>query len=233
MNRIMAAHQPLLFPYLGYFDRMKRCDVFVIRDDTQFAKRNFHHRNRIRVPEKGSEPKLKWLTVPVNKDPVPLSQVKINHHVRTKNRTWQKDMELQISGCYAQAPHFAKFFPRISEILSEPHETLVDLNMAFLHQFCEWFEVSTTILKATEIEGFQQTGDATQDLVLLTELTECREYLSGDGARIYIKEEPFLSAGLTLSFQSYQHPTYRQGDLEFAPYLCCLDALFHVGVYPA
>lgn len=228
----MAAHQPLLFPYLGYFDRMERCDVFVVRDDTQFAKRNFMHRNRIRVPQKGAEPKLKWLTVPVDKDPIPISDVAINHHVRSKNRSWQKDMELQIRGCYAQAPHFNQYFPRIVELLNQPHQKLVGLTMALIHQFCEWFEVSTEVILATQMPDFAQTGDPTDDLVLLTQLAGCTEYMSGDGAKIYIKEEPFQRAGKTLSFQQYQHPVYEQQALEFVPYVACLDALFHVGGYP-
>lgn len=227
----MAAHQPLFFPYLGYFDRMKRCDIFVIRDDTQFAKRNFHHRNRIRVPNAGGEPKLKWLTVPVDKSPVPLAQVKINNQVRLKNRTWQQDLECQLNGCYASAPYYKEFAPRIIEILKAGHEGLVDLNMALLRQFCHWFEVDTKIVLATELSDFTATGDATEDLVEITRATKCSTYLSGDGAKIYIRPEPFEEAKLNLTFQQYSHPVYDQSGQEFVPYLACLDVLFHTGSY--
>ena len=57
---IVAIHQPNYLPYLGFFDKMIKSDVFVIYDDAQFNKSDFQHRNRIRIYEG-----WKWLTVPV------------------------------------------------------------------------------------------------------------------------------------------------------------------------
>ena len=46
---IVSAHQPNFMPYLGFFDKMMKSDVFVIRDEVLFTKRDFHHRNKIRI----------------------------------------------------------------------------------------------------------------------------------------------------------------------------------------
>ena len=42
----VAIHQPEHFPYLGFFQKMKYADVFVILDDAQFSKGNWHNRNK-------------------------------------------------------------------------------------------------------------------------------------------------------------------------------------------
>ena len=37
--RVVAIHQPNFLPWLGYFDKIARADVFVVLDDVQFPKR--------------------------------------------------------------------------------------------------------------------------------------------------------------------------------------------------
>ena len=60
---IVTIHQPLHFPYLGFFQKMKVADVFVIFDDVKFCKNEFHNRNKF----KNREGKDEWFTVPVEK----------------------------------------------------------------------------------------------------------------------------------------------------------------------
>ena len=44
----IAIHQPEHFPYMGFFQKMKAADVFVILDDVQYTKGNFQNRNRFK-----------------------------------------------------------------------------------------------------------------------------------------------------------------------------------------
>jgi hypothetical protein len=57
---ICAVHQPNFIPYLGFFAKFARCDVFVLYDTAQYSKGDFHNRNRIKTTSRAS-----WLTVPV------------------------------------------------------------------------------------------------------------------------------------------------------------------------
>jgi hypothetical protein len=52
--------QPGYLPWLGFFDQMRRCDIFVYYDDVQFDKNGWRNRNRIKTAQGPL-----WLTVPV------------------------------------------------------------------------------------------------------------------------------------------------------------------------
>lgn len=60
---ILAAHQPNLCPWLPYFDKLNKADVFVILINCQFEKNSYL--NRCRALEK-------WWTIPVHKGNVPI-----------------------------------------------------------------------------------------------------------------------------------------------------------------
>ena len=37
----VAIHQPNYLPWLGYFAKIKKCDIFVFLDDVQFSKNSW------------------------------------------------------------------------------------------------------------------------------------------------------------------------------------------------
>ena len=46
---ILAAHQPAYLPWLGYFDKLSRSDIFIFLDSVQFEKNSFLNWNRIQT----------------------------------------------------------------------------------------------------------------------------------------------------------------------------------------
>nr|WP_233710768.1 WbqC family protein [Natronococcus pandeyae] len=54
-------------------------------------------------------------------------------------------------------------------------------------------------------------------------------YLSGDGARSYNDRSQFEAAGVSLEYQSFDHPRYEQRFDGFVPNLSVVDALMNVG----
>ena len=59
-KKTLVVLQPGYLPWLGFFDQMRRADIFVYYDDVQFDKHGWRNRNRIKSPEGPY-----WLTVPV------------------------------------------------------------------------------------------------------------------------------------------------------------------------
>jgi hypothetical protein len=89
--------QPGYLPWLGYFDLMRRADVFVHYDDVQFDKHGWRNRNRVKGPKGGV-----WLTVPVRhsgRSGQPIRDVEIDHR-----QDWERKHVATISQLYARAP---------------------------------------------------------------------------------------------------------------------------------
>ena len=62
-NKItIAIHQPNYLPWLGYFHKMTKCDIFVILDNVQYEKNLFQNRNRIKTSQG-----IIWLTLPIKR----------------------------------------------------------------------------------------------------------------------------------------------------------------------
>src|SRR5512137_468969 len=49
VGMIVAIHQPQYLPWLGYFDKMLKADVFCYLDTVQYKKNEWQNRNRIRT----------------------------------------------------------------------------------------------------------------------------------------------------------------------------------------
>ena len=123
---IVAGHQPNYLPWLGFFDKIVRCDVFVIEDCVQFERQGFQNRARIKTFEG-----VRWLTVPVKRKTKSLSidEVLIANDV---NEAWAKKHWLMLKGNYSRAPYWEKFSGFFEEAFSRDWEKLIDLNMHFV-----------------------------------------------------------------------------------------------------
>jgi replicative DNA helicase len=124
---LVAIHQPNFLPWLGYFDRMVKADLFVLLDHVQFERRNYQNRALIRL-----EDEARWLTVPV----VQLSQKerivdkRIDNPAAETARWWGPNSFNTLRYAYRKAPYFELYAPRLREILETRREKLVDLNIA-------------------------------------------------------------------------------------------------------
>lgn len=231
--KVMAAHQPNFMPYLGFFDKMAQSNVFIIRDECQFAERDYHHRNRIRLQGiDGDGVKWDWVTVPVHgrKDQLDIKDMKINvNYQPRKNKSWRQEMLNRIEGNYSKAPFFRNYFPPLKEILSTPYENLIDLNMAIIFWLAGCFNIHTQVEFASKLPGYKKSFEPNADLVAITKGVGVDVYLSGAGGKTYLNLAPFHEAGIEVRFQEFIHPVYRQRYEGFAPYMAAIDALFCAG----
>jgi len=64
-NHTVAIHQPNFFPWLGYFDKIIRSNVFVFLDEVQFPKKGGSWSNRVKMLIAGE---AKWVTASIERN---------------------------------------------------------------------------------------------------------------------------------------------------------------------
>lgn len=237
MSRIVSAHQPNFLPYLGFFDKMKQSDIFVIRDEVLFVKKEYHNRNQIRINSHDNikSPKSKWLSVPVKDPDDYIMHVKIDKNSQQKNKLWNKSFLNEIKSSYAGAPYFTIFFPELQKIFNNSDDKLLELNMKIISFIKSAFKIKTQIILASQLNlkpEHYEKSNTSEDIAKICEKFNADTYLSGSGGKTYLNLEPFQKRSIKVEFQDYKHPIYEQHLPGFLPYMASIDALFCTGRMP-
>jgi len=223
----VAIHQPNFMPYLGFFDKMGRADIWIHYDDAQFVPRDFHHRNKIKT-RNGSL----WLTVPINKpphfSPLPIREITIRKS-KIKRLEWQDYFLEQIKESYRKTPFFNDYFSKLKEILENPEEKLCEFNIKIINFLRECFNIRNQIIFSSSLSKSNGiVSRSTQKIIDLCKLVGADTYISGDGGRKYLDEELIRRAGICLEYQEFHHPTYQQKNTKnFQKNLSAIDYLFN------
>lgn len=223
MSKIVAIHQPNFLPWLGFFDKIVRSDVFVLLDNVQFPKKGGTWTNRVNILMNGQR---NWLTVPVDRS---FHGTKLINEMLINNKTnWREKMLKSIQQNYIKAPFFKEIMPLVESLISNSTENLAAFNIEAIRTLTEQVGMSTDhFILASR---FNAEGSSNELLISITKKVGGGTYMCGSGAEGYQEEEKFASAGLELNHQNFRHPIYRQmGKGEFLPGLSIIDALFNVG----
>lgn len=222
---IVAAHQPNFIPWLGYFDKMRKADLFIVVDHVQMERQSYQ--NRVRIKTGAGE---RWITVPVVQESRSerIMDKRIDNS-RSGRFRWSRKMFLTLKYAYQSAPYFRDYEAALAEIFETRWHRLSDLNGRLI-EFCrQALDIRTPMLasSAMDIRG------AKSDMVL----NMCREagataYLAGEGAsRSYLDVDAFERAGIRVIWQEFEHPRYLQHPASevFIPNLSAFDMLFNCG----
>ena len=223
---IVAAHQPSYLPWLGYLDKLARCDVFVVMDDLQYEAQNFQNRNRIKLDTGAA-----WVTVPLERGSQ-TDRVIDKRICNTGNprEHWQRKTWRQLQIHYGRAPCFAHYAEELNEVFTRRWEHLVDLDLHILGIARRWFGISTPIVRSSTLH---LQGQKTERILDLCKKLGARTYLSGRGGSTdYLDVELLRRAGVTTAWQQFTHPVYpqRYPMQGFVPYLGFIDLIFNCGV---
>lgn len=222
---IVAAHQPNFIPWLGFFDKMRKADRFIIVDHVQMERQSYQ--NRVRIKTGAGE---RWITVPVLQESRAerISDKRIDNS-RSGRFRWSRKMFLTLKYAYQSAPYFRDHEPALNEIFAERWERLCDLNGRLI-AFCrDALAIRTPLLASSSLNA----AGCSSELVL----NMCRAaggdvYLSGTGAsKAYLDVPAFERAGVRVAWQAFEHPRYRQYPSCdcFIPNLSALDLIFNCG----
>jgi hypothetical protein len=211
--------QPGYLPWLGFFDQMRRADVFVYYDDVQYDTHGWRNRNRIKTQHGPL-----WLTVPVRHSG--LSKPCILEVAIDARTNWAKKQVASIRQAYAPAPFAKAYIPALEDVLMQPWERLVDLDLAVARLMADWLGVQPRVERASAL-GIE--GGQTDRLVNICRHFGATKYVSGSAARDYLDVALFENHGIAVEWQDFAHPVYPQLHGAFVPYMSAIDLILNCG----
>jgi len=215
---IVSVHQPQYLPWVGYFDKIDRADVFVLLDTVQYKKNEWQNRNRIKTAQ-GPQ----WLTVPVTyRYPQLICEVGVNDRER-----WQHRQQQALATNYRRAPHWGRLEGFFEEIFSRSWATVAELNIRVVKGLAAMLGIATPIHVASELGSFPEDPD--ERLIALTKHLGASTYLAGSGGRDYMDLKKYERAGVEVLFQEYRHPRYGQLFGGFEPNMSVIDLIYNHG----
>ena len=217
---IVSINQPAYLPWLGYFERIARSDVHVVLDHVQFEKNSFINRNKVRVKDGAA-----WLTIPLATKGK-FGNLEIQSLEFVPADKWKEKHWKSLKMNYSRADYFDQLQGAYEAIYSRQWSGFMPFIRAMLYQHLSDLGIKTRLVFSSEIE----TSDHKSNLVLnICKSLSAKSYLSGINGRAYINEKAFLKEGITIEYQNYQHPSYKQAWPGFESYLGILDLLFNHG----
>lgn len=187
----VAIHQPNFFPWLGYFDKISRCDYFVFLDDVQYSTGTMTNRTYI-INNK----KLSYITCPVHyKHPSKINEVMIS------DTPWKEKVIRTIKSNYTKNKTYHK---EITEMILLEEKSLSVYNIKNIVEMCKIigikprksFVIQSDIRK--EIKNNPTGTKLIQDLVTHMGGTI---YYSGVGGKSYLNEHDFNDVGIKIEYQ--------------------------------
>lgn len=192
---ICAIHQPNFLPWLPYFDKIKKSDIFVFLDMVDYPKSGKSMGswcNRVRIDMNGEKI---WFSCPVIREngPQAIQNVKINYDSLSVEK-WLYTLKC----AYGNNQNI----PIINDILAgtinaKPH-FLVDLNIEIIKRICSLLDIQTPLIRQSELKV---DGNANNLLIKLCKAVQADTYLSGTGAIDYMDDEKFHHENINVVYQ--------------------------------
>lgn len=220
---LVAIHQPNFLPWLGWFDKLARADVFILLDNAPHQQTGSNYTNRVQVLVQG-EPS--WVTVPVVRGREARNRID-QLHVAGPG-VWRRKVRATLAQCYAKAPFFDEAMVIVDAMLRAQTDLLCELNLIAIYSMVAALGLPRERMVRASTLGTEGTG--TDRLVALVRAVGGDAYLTGHGAGGYQENEKFAAAGIAVHYQRYQpapYPQLRTGS--FVPGLSALDALMNCG----
>ena len=220
---LVAIHQPNFFPWLGYFDKIRRADIFILLDDVQYQKTGGTWSNRVRLLINGEG---RWLTAPLERNFHGMRA--INQMVFSDKDDWRGRVLRTIHSAYRRAAYFSEVWRVVEPLIANPAQNLAEFNIHAITSMANSMGLDTS--RFVRSSSIPTDSKATQRLIDLTCRVGGGQYLCGGGAGGYQDDQAFKDAGLDLAYQSFSAVRYpQQGGGEFIPGLSAIDAAMNVG----
>jgi len=181
---VISIHQPEHFPYMGFFQKMKACDVFVILDNVKYKKGSFQNRNRF-LNLSGNE---EWFTVPVEKK---ATSKLIRDVTVSPDAIWRKKNKVKL---------MQNLKVDVTEIYES--DSLLEINMKSIKWCMQRLGITTPLVMASELSV---VGKKSELLANIVRSLSGSKYISGPSGRNYLEESYFDGIDVTFFSPSIEN----------------------------
>ena len=219
----VAIHQPNLFPWLGFFQKIQNADVFVYLDHALTNPRNPLWQKRVKLLLNGN---ANWITVPLKSSKENPFQPLIEIEIQSLPK-WDVKLKRSIEQNYSKAPFFKETMELVDVFFNSRSKHIAERNIEFIESICKYLEIETRRVRSSKWNHQSTSNELLVDII--NELNG-NVYLAGDGADGYQEMEPFEKSGISLRNLNYQHPEYAQfNSRECIKGLSIIDSLMNLG----
>ena len=124
MSKTVAIHQPNFFPWLGYFDKIVRSDVFVFFDDVQFPKKGGSWSNRVKMLIGGE---AKWVTASIERNYSGLRNI---NEMNFQDDNWRVKMLKSLCNNYNKNSFYEETMEVVEPLILNPEKNIAEYNVS-------------------------------------------------------------------------------------------------------
>jgi len=161
---VVTIHQPEHFPYMGYFQKMKSADLFIILDNVNYRKNYFQNRNKLLNKNNVEE----WFTIQVEKEATS-KQIK---DVKVVDGPWRKKIIKKLE---------QNLGVNLKHIYD--YDNLIDINISSIKYCREKLDITTPMVFASKLNV---KGTKSELLANLVKQMKGTTYLSGPSGKDYL-----------------------------------------------
>jgi hypothetical protein len=212
---------------MGYFDQMRRVDVFVIADEMPYTSSGWVHRNRVKGPNGPC-----WLTLPARaRRGQMIGEVALDSSV-----AWRSRHLKMLRNFYSRGVATQETLTTLEAVLDQRATRVSDVAIASIRFLAERLGMTTPIVVSSELglearyaERFPDRPGPTHRIIAYMEALGATELLEGESGQQYFDVQAFESAGMRVRFHRYNHPVYPQLHGPFVSHMSALDLLLCAG----
>lgn len=214
----VAAMQPYLFPYLGYYQLARAADEFVFLDDVAFIKRGYLTRNS--VLRDGAPHRF---TAPV-RDMSSLRSIAAHDYLPD----WSGLRDL-LALAYRKAPQWAAMQPLLDAVIGDADENVARKNARSIRLVFDYLGTRAPRWSVASEVDPQPTLRGQERILALCRAKAAATYVNAPGGRELYTPADFAAQGIALRFLKTLPHAYDQRCAAFVPNLSMLDVLMHCG----
>ena len=180
--------QPYFFPYINYFNLIKKSDIFVILDDVQFPRRGWVHRNKF-FDYHGTLRYHTLSTIHTNQN-AKVNEIQLHANFIDNNKLAVRKFPIwsQISQIQNFDYLFNNYFNNLEALVSH----------SILHML-EVLDIQTQIFTSSSLE-LDKSLTGQERIISIVKYFESKTYLNLPGGVGYYEYDKFRMNGINLNF---------------------------------